>query len=161
MSQVISCRSFSPSPAFYGCCIELVSCKSATGCPEAFCLKKGLHCVDDFWGFAYCRLLENIELLAMLLILFDAQIWLSCVCNSSPNSMEVIGTCDAQSVAWSLFRFGQITLHLGCAILKLTCPRRAMVSVFILIIASISSGLFSEWAFNSIYTSFWRWYYQL
>ena len=26
-----------------------------------------------------------------------------------------------------------------------------MVSVFILIIASISSGLFSEWAFNSIY----------
>ena len=75
----------------------------------------------------------------------------SCVCNSSPNSMEVIGTCDAQSVAWSLFRFGQITLHLGCTISKLTCPRRAMVSVFILIIASISSGLFSEWAFNSIY----------
>ena len=31
MSQVISCRLFGRSPAFYSCCIELVSCKSATG----------------------------------------------------------------------------------------------------------------------------------
>lgn len=45
--------------------------------------------------------------------------------------------------------FGQITSRLRCAISKLTCPRMAMVSVFILIIASMSSGVFRA-AFNSI-----------
>lgn len=81
--------------------------------------------------------------LVVLLILFEARVSLSCVCSSSPNSIVEMGTCDAHSVAYSLFRVGLVASHRRCDIANEIWPKSPRVSVCIRIDCSMSGDLFS------------------
>ena len=71
-----------------------------------------------------------------------------------PNSIFVMGTCDAHSVAYSLFRLGLMAFCWRCDILNEIWPKSPRALVYILINCSMSGDLFSLWACNKSSVAF-------
>ena len=92
--------------------------------------------------------------LVVLLILFKARIWLRCVCSLSPKSIFVMGTRDAHSVAYSLFRLGLMASRQRCDISNKIWPKSPRASVCNLINCSMSGDLFSLPACNKSSVAF-------
>ena len=70
------------------------------------------------------------------------------------NSIFVMGTCDAHSVAYSLFRLGLMAFCWRCDILNEIWPKSPRALVYILINCSMSGDLFSLWACNKSSVAF-------